>query len=99
MSYRSLNKITRPFQYSIGRCDDAIDDVGDGTGYIYYIDVDSASGYNQVSVRKIDREKLAFFSPDNEKYTWKVMPFGPRNAPPFFTCITKVMQNEATSCI
>ena len=23
------------------------------------------------------------------------MSFGPRNAPPFFTCITKVMQNEA----
>ena len=62
----------------------------------YYIDVNSSSGYNQVSVRKTYREKLAFFAPDHEKYTWKVMHFGPCNAPTFFTCITKVMQNEAT---
>ena len=97
ISYRGLNRVTNPFEYPIGRCDDAIEDVGDGTGYIYYIDLDSASGYHQVSVLERDQPKLAFFGPDNEKYTFTVMPFGPRNAPPFFTCITKVIQSEATS--
>ena len=96
VSYRGLNKVTNPFEYPIGRCDDAIEDVGDGVGHIYYIDLDSASGYHQVAVMKQDQPKLAFFAPDNEKYTFKVMPFGPRNAPPFFTCITKVIQTEAT---
>ena len=51
VSYRGVNKVTHPFEYPIGRYDDAIDDIGDGTGYFYYIDVDSASGHNQVSVR------------------------------------------------
>ena len=34
VSYRGLNKVTKPFEYPIGRCDDAIDDVGNGTGCI-----------------------------------------------------------------
>ena len=95
VSYRGLSRVTNPFEYPIGRCDNAIEDVGDGTDYIWYIYLDSASGYNQVQVRKSDREKLAFFAMDNEKYTWNVMPFGPRNAPPFFTYITRVMQSKA----
>ena len=52
VSYRGLKKVTNPFEYPIDRCDDTTDDVGDGTGYIYYVDMDSASGYNQVPVRK-----------------------------------------------
>ena len=32
VSYRALNKITKPFKYPIGRCDDAVDDLGDGAG-------------------------------------------------------------------
>ena len=30
-------------------------------------------------VRKVDRENLSCFSPDNNKYTFTVMPFGSRN--------------------
>ena len=48
--------------------------------------VDSAQGYHQIMVRKTDRENLAFFAPDDEKYTWSVVPFGPTNASSFFTC-------------
>ena len=66
VSYRGLNCVTNPFEYPIGRCDDAIENVGYSIGYIWCINLDSASGYNQVRVRKIDREKLALFSPDNE---------------------------------
>ena len=64
--------MTNPFEYPIGRCDDAIEDVGDGTQYVYFVSVDSANGYHQIKVRRCDREKLAFFSPDDEKYTWSV---------------------------
>ena len=83
------------FEYPIGRCDDAIEDVGDGTQYVWFISVDSAQGYHQIRVRACDKDKLAFFAPDDEKYTWEVMPFGPTNAPTFFTAKTRVMQREA----
>ena len=67
VSYRALNKITRPFEYPIGRCDDAVEDLGDGAGRIYFITIDCAQGYHQIRVRHTDQEKLAFFSPDSEK--------------------------------
>lgn len=37
VSYRALNKITKPFKYPIGRCDDAVDDLGDGAGRIFLL--------------------------------------------------------------
>jgi len=85
VSHRGLNRITNPFEYPIVRCDDTIEDVGDGTQYVYFMSVDSVQGYHQIKVRRCDKEKLAFLSPDDEKYTWSLMPFGPTNAPSFFT--------------
>ena len=96
VSYRGLNKVTNPFQFPISRCDAVLEDVGDGTGFIYFISLDAAQGYNQIAVRKIDRDKLAFFRPDNFKSTYNVMPFGPVNAPTFYTMVTRVIQDEAT---
>ena len=87
VSYRKLNSVTKPFQYPIPRCDDAISIMIVGTNCIWIITVDARQGYHQVSVRKIDREKLTFFAPDYKKYTFKVMSFGPTNAPPFYTCM------------
>jgi hypothetical protein len=46
------------------------------------------------AVRECDQDKLAFFSPDNEKWTWKVMPFGRRNAPGFHTYLIHVLSIE-----
>lgn len=96
VSYRSLNKVTNPFEFPIGRCDAAIEDVGDGSGKIYFISLDAAQGYHQIKVRHADKHKLAFFAPDNKKYTYKVMPFGPRNAPTYYIAITRIIQDEAT---
>ena len=95
ISYRGLNIVTNLFEYPIGRCDDDIEDVGDGTHYIWFISVDSAQGYHQIRVWACDKDKLAFFAPDDEKYTWEVIPFGPTNTPTFFTVKTRVMQREA----
>ena len=37
---------------------------------------------------------MAFFSPDGWKYTFKVMTFGPTNAPAFYSFIMKNMKDE-----
>ena len=94
ISYRRLNAITKPFQFPIPRCDDAISILGSGAGDIWIISLDARQGYHQVSVRKADREKLAFFAPDDRKYCFNVMPFGPTNAPPFYTAMMKDLKEE-----
>ena len=60
ISYRKLNAITLPFEYPIPRCDDAIDDFGEGHGRLHFISLDARSGYHQISVHPADRCKLAF---------------------------------------
>ena len=68
ISYRKLNSGTKPFQFPIPRCDAAIVILGCGTDEIWIISLNARQGYHQIKVRKIDREKLAFFSPDDRKY-------------------------------
>ena len=94
VSYRKLNSVTKPFQYPIPRCDDAITMMVVGDTVIWIITVDARQGYHQVSVRQVDREKLAFFAPNYKKYAFKVMPFGPTNAPPFYTCMMHQLRDE-----
>ena len=86
-SYRRLNAVTKPFQFPIPRCDDAITILGTGADEIWFISLDVRQGYHQISVRKIDREKLTFFNPDDLKYCFNVMSFEPTNAPPFYTAM------------
>ena len=94
VSYRGLNAVTKPFTFPIPRCDDAISSLNVGPGDIWIITVDARQGYHQISVRKVDREKLAFFGPDGEKYTYSVMPFGPMNAPSFYTFMMQNFRKE-----
>jgi hypothetical protein len=94
VSYRKLNSATLAFEYPIPRCDDAIDDFGDGFGRLWFISLDARQGYHQISVRPSDQGKLVFFSPDRKKYTFKVMPFGPKNAPAVYTAMMQKMQDE-----
>ena len=44
--------------------------------------------------RRIDRGKLAFFSPDGLKYTFKAMSFGPTNDLDFYSAMMKIMKDE-----
>ena len=39
-------------------------------------------------------KKLAFFTPDGKKKTFRVIPFGPKNAPAFYTSMMKTFQEE-----
>ena len=70
VSYRGLNGVTWSFEYPIGRCDSAIEDLGDAAGPLYFICLDKAQGYHQIAVKQEARDKLAFFAPDNMKYTF-----------------------------
>ena len=96
VSYRALNKVTKLFLYPIGRCDDAVENLGGGAGRLYFITLDCAQGYHQIRVYYWDQDKLAFFGPDGKKYTFTVIPFGPVNAPPFYTAMIRHMQAEWT---
>ena len=93
-SYRRLNAVTKPFQFPIPCCDDAITILGTGAGEFWVINLNSRQRYHQISVRKIDREKLAFFVPDDLKYCVNVMPFGPTNALPFYMAMMKKFKTE-----
>ena len=44
-------------------------------------------------VRECDQEKLDFFTPEGKK-CFVVMLFGPKNAPAFYTAMTKILFNE-----
>ena len=77
--------VTQPFKYTIWRCNAAIDDRGYSAGILWFICLDKAQGYHQIGVERDDCEKLAFFEPGELKYTFKVLPFIPTNAPPLYT--------------
>ncbi len=95
ISYHKLNSITEPFEYPIPRCDNAVESLGiPGGKPLLFLALDAKQGYHQILVRKCDRKKLAFFAPDNKKYTYRVMPFGPTNAPPFYTCMMTDFQTD-----
>ena len=94
VSYRGINKVTKPFEYPIPRCDDAISLFQVDSKLIWVITVDARTGYHQVLVRKCDREKLAFFTPEDDKLCFKVMPFGPVNAPGFYSCMMGDFKKE-----
>ena len=58
-----IDAITKPFQFPILRCDDAITILGDSAENIWIISLDARQGYHQISVREANREKLAFLYP------------------------------------
>ena len=94
VSFRGLNKVTKSFEYPILRCDEAISVFQVGSCLILIITVEARQGYHQVIVWVNDKEKLAFFSPDDKKYYFKVMPFGPVNARPFYTIMMANLKKD-----
>ena len=94
VSYRGLNAVTESFTFPIPRCASSIADFGDSNGPMFFIALDAHQGYHQIAVRGCDQGKLAFFTPDGSKKTFVVMPFGPKNAPSFYTVMMKDFQKE-----
>ena len=85
INYILLNRVTRPSEYPIPRCDDAVM-YGFGEA-AFFILIDAHSGYHQIKLSPITRSKTAFFAPHGRKYVYVVMPFGLRNAPAVFVAI------------
>ena len=56
--------------------------------------MDARQGYHQVAVHKSDKEKPALFAPDDQKYCFIVMPFGPTNSPGFYTAMMRDFKEE-----
>ena len=94
VSYRPLNGITRSFEFPIPRCADSIEELGDSCVILFIISLDARSGYHQISVQKRDQKKLAFFTPDVKKKTYRVMPFSPKNAPVFYTAMIQILRDD-----
>ena len=91
VSYRKLNAITKPFQYPIPRCDDAVEEID--TQARYFISIDLDSGYWQVRASKNARERLAFFTPDGKK-TFCRMPMGAVNAMSVFCSMMNIFRGR-----
>ena len=45
-------------------------------------------------MRKVDQDKLVFFTPDGKSKTFKVIPFGPKNTLEFYTTIMQFLRDE-----
>ena len=92
-SYKKTNSIKgKKFAFPITRCNDTIDIIGSGSNEIWIIILSACQGYHQVAVKKSDRDKLYFLSPNNSKYCFNVIRFYPTNKPLFYTDTMKELK-------
>lgn len=80
VDYRALNRKTIKDHFPLPLIDDQIDRL---QGNEWFSTLDLASGYYQVPVEPLSREKTAFVTPDGH-YQFKRMPFGLCNSPAVF---------------
>ena len=59
VSYHKRNNITKYFEYSVPRCEDSVTVVFTILYVMYIITIDAHKGYQQISIRKLDRETLS----------------------------------------
>ena len=83
--YRRLNAITRKLHYPMP---DTVKLLRQFRGKGFITSLDLKGGYWHVPIKPEDRYKTAFIF-NNKIWQWKVMPFGPTNAPMYFQMCMK----------
>ena len=81
--FRELNKVTLIDPFPTPYADEILNEVA---GHECYSFIDEFSGYNQVPIPKEDQKKTTFVC-EFGSFTYKVMPFGLKNAPALFSRI------------
>lgn len=79
--FRKLNEITKTQDFIIPTLDDILHEIS-GSNYFSVLDMKSA--FNQIPIRKRDRHKTAFTTPDGIKYCFNRLAFGMKNSPKHF---------------
>ena len=79
--YRPLNLETTLDRYPLPGIEDIFNAMG---GAIIFSKLDLRSGYHQMPLQAEDRAKTAFWGADRTLWEWMVVPFGLKNAPPYF---------------
>lgn len=80
IDFRRLNSVTPVDAYRMPRTDELVDKIGKAK---FITTLDLSKGYWQVPMKKEDRAKTAFTTP-NGLFQFKVMPFGLSGAPATF---------------
>ncbi|TEB19519.1 hypothetical protein C9890_0201 [Perkinsus sp. BL_2016] len=76
--FRLLNEMTEPYPYAMPDLHDVLDRLA---GKRFYWSVDVSSFFNQIEVDDDSAEYLAFVVPGGDKYEFRRVPFGCKNAP------------------
>ena len=79
--YRPLNLETTLDRYPLPGIEDIFSQMGGAT---IFSKLDLRSGYHQMPVRAEDRCKTTFWGANRVLWEWLVVPFGLKNAPPYF---------------
>ena len=95
IDYRQLNAVTRKDVFPLPRIDDLLDQL---EGKSVFSTHDAKTGYWQIRMEEISREKTAFVT-YNGLYEFRVMPFGLCNAPAMFQRVMqKVLAGQGDFC-
>ena len=80
VNFRELNKVTLTYPFPTPYVDGNLNEI---IGHECYSFMDGFSGYNQVPIAKEDQKKTTFVC-EFGSFSYKVMPFGLKNAPAVF---------------
>lgn len=97
VDYRGLNEVTVRNVYPLPRISDILSKL---QGAEFFSIMDLQSGYHQLPLRKENREKTAFVTPDG-LYQFKVLPFGLANGSSTFQSSMDIILGGLrwTSCL
>eukprot|EP00731_Ephydatia_muelleri_P031170 Em0022g684a len=97
VDYRKLNEVTQKDAYPLPQIDETLETLAESQ---LFSTLDLASGYWQVELGSVDRQKTAFCTAEG-LYKFKVMPFGLCNAPATFERLMSMVLSglQWSSCL